>query len=44
MALGYCQRHAPDCRIALNFNRSLAACRAAGGKPCTLAVSVCSVK
>jgi Domain of unknown function (DUF4189) len=25
-------------------NRSLAACRAAGEKPCSVAISVCSVK
>jgi hypothetical protein len=71
MALGHCQRHASDCRIALNFvnqcgalaetkqnqtgsglgatkkeaeNRSLATCRAAAGKPCTVAISACSLK
>jgi hypothetical protein len=69
MALGHCERRAPDCRIVVNFvdqcgaiaettrrdvspglggtrkeaeDRSLAACRAATGKACTVAAWVCS--
>ena len=69
MALGHCERRAPDCRIVVNFvdqcgaiaettrrdvspglggtrkeaeDRSLAACRAAAGKACTVAAWVCS--